>query len=135
MSHIKYIINHSTSSSQLDDGTREVRIFGCEYRVPKQSLIDFLGHYGELLTKIVEELFEDRTVDEPETEETNKTGTYVAKIRLHRDIPELIPVAGRRVRVNYWGVQVLCTLNGVLNRQTMYSGDLNTGKFTGLAYI
>ena len=45
--------------------------------------MDFLGHYGELMSGIVEELFEDCGMCNPKTEGTNRTGTYVAKIRLH----------------------------------------------------
>ena len=42
----------SGSEHTFDDGTREVRIFGCEYRVTNQSLEVLLNHYGELLTDI-----------------------------------------------------------------------------------
>ena len=51
-------IYKSTSKGQ-DVGTRELKIYGCEYRVAKQILFETLGYYGELLTDIVEELFED----------------------------------------------------------------------------
>ena len=97
------------SGGHLDDGTREVKIFGCEYRVTKQSLMDFLGHYGELVSDIVEELFDDGGLGDTEAEGTNRTGTYVAKVRLWMDIPELVPIEGRRIRVSYPGVRVLCT--------------------------
>ena len=61
------------------------------------------------MTDIVEELFEGEGLNEQDTEGTNRTETYVAKIRLSYDIPELLPVAGRRIRISYRGVQVLCT--------------------------
>ena len=100
-------------SQNQDDGTREMKIFGCEYRVAKQDLIDALSHYGELLTDIVEELFEDGmdTVDAANGSEegTNRTGTYVLKIRLHSDVPELLPISGRRIRIKYPGVKIMCT--------------------------
>ena len=93
----------------LDDGTREIKIYNCEYRVQKQTLVDFLGHYGVLVSDIVEELFEDGGTGETEAEGTNRTGTYVAKVQLRVDIPELVPIEGRRIRINYPGVRVLCT--------------------------
>ena len=58
------------SGQVIDDGTRELKIFGCEYRFSKQSLVDFLNHYGELLTDIVKELFEDGGSGDPETDGT-----------------------------------------------------------------
>ena len=50
---------------------------------------------------IVKELFEDGGTGNPETDVTNQTGIYVTKVRLNRDIPELLPVAGRRIRISY----------------------------------
>ena len=55
-----------------------MKIFGYEYRVSKQSLIDFLGYYGECLTDILEELFKDGGAGDQETEGTNRTGTYLS---------------------------------------------------------
>ena len=54
-----------------------------------------LTYYGEILSDIVEELFEDGGTGNPETEGTNRTGTYIAQVRLSRDIPELLPISGR----------------------------------------
>ena len=52
--------------------------------------MDFLGHYGELMSGIVEELFEDGGSADPETSGTDWTGTYIAKVKLSVDIPELV---------------------------------------------
>ena len=79
------------------------------YLILKDSLIAFLGHYGELLTDIIEEHFDDKGTGDPETEGTNQTGTYIAKVRLERDIPELVPIDGRRIRISYPCIQILCT--------------------------
>ena len=37
---------------------------------PKQSLIDFLSHYGELILDVVKELFDAGGTGDPETEHT-----------------------------------------------------------------
>ena len=108
--------------SRQDDGTREVKIFGCEYRVQKQALVDFQGHYGDLVSNIVEELFDDGSDGDPVTEGTNHTGTYVFKVKLNRDIPELVPISGKRIWISYpgpWGTnsmhQVLWKASQILN--------------------
>ena len=59
-----------TIRSNLDDGTREQKIFSCEYRVLKQALIDVLSYYGELQSDVVEELFDDGGTGNPETDGT-----------------------------------------------------------------
>ena len=58
-----------------DDGTREIKIFGCEYRVPKEDLVSVLSFYYTALTDIVEELFDDGLKDE--SAGTNSTGTFI----------------------------------------------------------
>ena len=35
---------------------------------------------------------------------TNRTGTYDAQVRLNNDVPELLPISGRRIRVSYPGI-------------------------------
>ena len=70
-----------------------------------------------IIEKIVEELFEDglRAVnggDQPQEDQgTNRTGTYVVKIRLHSEVPELLPIDGRRVRISYPGIKAMCTID------------------------
>ena len=90
-----------------DENIRELRIFGCEYRVPKEDLTSTLAHYGEILTDIVEELFDDGLNED--SQGTNRTGTYVVKVKLRKDMPELLPIAGRRIRVSFPGVRKKCT--------------------------
>ena len=41
-------------------------------------LIEVLGHYGELLENIVEELFDDGGTGDTSTEGTNRTGTLTS---------------------------------------------------------
>ena len=65
------------SGATQDDGTREIKIYGCEYRVPEQILLELLSFYGEVQTDIVEELFDDEGGSGAhEAEGTNRTGTY-----------------------------------------------------------
>ena len=71
-----------------------------------------MGYYGELVSDIVEELFEDGLGALPggqEPEGTNRTGTYVVRVRLTRKVPEIVPIDGRRIRISYEGIQTLCS--------------------------
>ena len=92
-------INQST-----DDGTRKITIEGCEYRIPKEVLFQYLEHYGEIVSDIREQLFDDGG-----EEGLNRTGNYTVRIRLEKDIPQLIPIHGKRIKINYPGVSRLCT--------------------------
>ena len=47
--------------------------------------------------------------NQDQVEGTNRTGTYVVKVRLHSEVPELLPISGRRVRISYPGIKIMCT--------------------------
>ena len=47
----------------VDDGTRLVRVIGCEYRLSESEITNWLGHFGEVLSEISEESFENDSLD------------------------------------------------------------------------
>ena len=56
----------------------------------------------------MEELFDDGTSGDLESGGLNRTGTYSVNIQLRRDIPQILPILGRRVKIYYKGIQKLC---------------------------
>ena len=58
-----------------------------------------------MTTDIREELF----VDPHDSEGTNRTGIYSLRMIVDNEIPELIPLDGLRVKLQYQGVTKLCT--------------------------
>ena len=97
------------NENAIDDGTRLVRIEGCEYRIPKNTLLGFLSHYGDIVSEIAEDLFDDGSDPMTGAGGTNRTGNYSVKIRIKKAIPQLLPILGRRIKINYPGIQRLCT--------------------------
>jgi hypothetical protein len=71
----------------------------------QRRLGEFLDFFGEMKSKILEDLFDD-----PHSElcGTNCTGTNSVKIKLSSDIPQLLPIMGKRVKIYYKGIQRLC---------------------------
>ena len=103
--------SHSRNHQHQDDGTRLIKIEGCEYRVPELALTEFLEFFGEIKSEIVEDTFADG-LSPPGSENcgTNRTGTYSVSIKLNRKIPQLLPIMGKRVRIYYPGIQKLCPI-------------------------
>ncbi len=95
--------HHVSSGDHVDDGTRNVTIDGCEYRVTKESLIDFLSCYGVVTSDILEVVYKDGT-----SGGSNRTGSYSVQVKLTRDLPQLAPIMGKRVKFFYKGIQKLC---------------------------
>ena len=82
------------------DGTRMIKIEGCEYRVPEKVLVEFLEFFGEIKSEILEDTFQDGlTPPGSENCGTDRTGTYSVNIKLYRKIPQLLPIMGKRVRI------------------------------------
>ena len=88
-----------------EDWTRVVKIEGCDYMVDADTIINFLGHYGEVTSDLVEDVFED----EENSEGDNATGIYSVKVKLARAIPQLVPIGGKRLKIYYRNIQKLCT--------------------------
>ena len=93
---------------QADDGIRKVSIQGCEYRIPKNTLIKYLENFGEIVSDITEELFDDGGDPLAGSDGTNRTGNYNVRIKLARDVPQLLPILGKRIKIYYPGIQRLC---------------------------
>ena len=64
----------------------------------QSEILDWLSLYGEVLTEITEEPYED--VDEDVSGEKLPpvgNGTYLVKMKLKRDMPNWVPMYGRKV--------------------------------------
>ena len=94
------------SDSYVDDGVRIVKIEGCDYRVPEQEILAWLELYGVIRSELVEDCY---FTDDGDSDGTNRTGVYSVKMEIHHDIPQLLPMSGKRIRVYYKSIQKLCT--------------------------
>ena len=102
---LRTVTGGEATSSYSDNWTRVIKIEGCDYRVPENMILAWLRQYGEVLSELVEDVFEDNE----DYEGTNATGIYSVKMKLFHNIPQLLPMAGRRIKIYYRGIQKLCT--------------------------
>ena len=75
-----------------------VQIEGCEYRVSKEQIMTWLEYYGELISDLQEETY---VLEDEDKEGVNRTGSYCVKMMIHRDIPQLLPMWVRRIKIYY----------------------------------
>ncbi len=74
---------------------RVVKIEGCNYQISNSEIIAWLTYYGEVLSPVVEDCFEDSDVEEG----INATGIYSVKMKLKKEIPQVLPMCGKRIKV------------------------------------
>ena len=94
-----------THSDSPGSDVRWVKIEGCEYTLEDQQIIDWLKLYGDPISSICEDIHEDSDSDG----EPIGNGTYSVKMKLIKDIPQFLPMYGRRIRIYYKGITKLCT--------------------------
>jgi hypothetical protein len=87
-----------------EDWTRLVKLEGCEYSITIEQMKTWLSNFGEILSPIVEDCFEDSESNEG----VNALGTYSVKMKLTNEIPQLLPMHGKRVKIYYEGIDKLC---------------------------
>ena len=68
----------------MDDGTRNVKIMGCEYKLSESEILEWLGCFGEVISEITEEQFGDGDpdLDTDSTLPPIGNGTYCVKMKL-----------------------------------------------------
>ena len=76
-----------------------VRIIGCEYRLSEPRILKWIGSFGEVISEITEEPFDDSGSDPTLPPVGN--GTYIVRMKLRRDLPNWIPMYGKKICLYY----------------------------------
>ena len=100
------------SHDHTDFQTRWVKIEGCEYRVEKAELMTWMNYLGDTITEITEDrinLDEESGSDEENPGFSVGTGIYSVKMRITRDLPQFVPICGKRIRLYYRDIPKVCT--------------------------
>ena len=86
--------------------TRWVKIEGCEYSLEQELILDWLKHYGEPISPISEDIHID--TEDSEGERVGN-GIFSVKMKLHKDIPQFLPMHSKKIRIYYRNMTKLCT--------------------------
>ena len=91
------------------DGTsndiRWIKIENCEYSIEKDDIVEWLKLYGQPLSLLAEDLLPDSDSEAGPL----GNGTYSLKMKLERDIPQFLPMHGRKIRVYFKNMNKLCS--------------------------
>ena len=82
---------------------KQLKIDGSGYLLTENQIRYWIGLYGEIESKFVEEAEEDK-----EDGIHSGTGSYLVSVRLHRRIPNLIPMFGQKISVSHEGMSRIC---------------------------
>jgi hypothetical protein len=90
-----------------DTGLRYVKVEGCEYRVEKEQIIAWLSSFGEIKSELTEDVYEGS--DDSENDMPLGNGIYSVRMKIEKDMPQFMPMQGKRVRLYYRGITKRCT--------------------------
>ena len=82
-----------------------VRVIGCDYSVEEEEILEWLNMYGETFGRPHENFYYDPNP----TAKPTGDGTYTIKMRIDRQIPQFLPMYGKKIRVEHRAIQILCT--------------------------
>ena len=88
-----------------DPNIRWVKIEWADYGLEESQILDWLNFYGEQAGQLTEDIHPNSDSDA----DPLGNGTFSIKMRLKKDIPQLLPMWGKRIRIYHRGVQKLCS--------------------------
>jgi hypothetical protein len=88
-----------------DPSIRWVKIEWINYQLEEHQVLDWLNYFGEQAGQLSEDIHPNSDSDA----DPIGNGTFSIKMRLRTDIPQLLPMWGKRVRIYHRGVQKLCS--------------------------
>ena len=91
-----------------DTGIRWVKVEGCEYRLEKEQIIEWLSNFGEVRSDLTEDTHEESD-DSADDLPRVGNGIYSVKMKLSKDMPQFMPMYGKRIRLYYRGITKRCT--------------------------
>ena len=91
-----------------DPNIRWVKIEWADYGLTEEQIVAWMEVFGEKAGELTEDLHPMPPNSDSEAE-AYCSGTYSIKMRLRTDMPQIIPMCGKRIRVYHKGIQKLCT--------------------------
>ena len=82
---------------------KHVKIEGCGYQLSEEELTKWLELFGKIIEPIEEETFV-----EVEGGDQFGNGRYVVRMKIEKEIPELIPMFDQKVKIHYSGIKKIC---------------------------
>ena len=70
--------------------------------------MDWLSVFGQMMTEITEEIYED--LDDPDSQKLPPVGkgNYLVSMKLKKDLPNWLPIYRRRICLEYRGNKKQC---------------------------
>ena len=79
---------------------------GCEYRLSETEILGWLCCFGQVVSEITEEAFDNAGLD-PNLPPVGN-GTYLVRMKLEKDLPNWVPMYSKKICLEYPGIKRQC---------------------------
>ena len=87
---------------------RWIKLENCQWAFGEEKVLAWLSEFGKTLTPLEEETYSFGSDDPDNCQILVGTGNLSAKMTIEKEIPQFLPMMGRKVRVYYRGITKLC---------------------------
>ena len=105
-------IRGKDSSERESSAYTWLKIEGADYLMKEDHIKEWLSEYGFLVSGITEDMEniggQSSEEEEGQNEGEFSTGIYSAKIKLNKEIPQLIPMYGKKIKIYHKGIKKQC---------------------------
>ena len=98
------VFQNRLNESNPNPSIRWIKIEFAEYTVKEKQILELMDMYGEQTSELSEEVHPNL---DPHADPVGN-GTFSLKMRLQKEIPQLLPMWGKRIRIYYRGVTKPC---------------------------
>ena len=96
---------HEQHEAAQEANVFNVKVIGCDYSIEEEEILEWLRMYGETFGKLNENFYYDPN---PGAKPTGD-GTYTIKMRIDKQIPQFLPMHGKKVKIEHRSIQIICT--------------------------
>jgi len=93
------------------ESTKWIRFEDVSWLVEKNKIVAWMKHYGIVMTDVEETC--DKVFDEVDDSDDDDvplgTGVWSIKIRMTKQLPQYLPMCGKKIKVYYKGIAKQCT--------------------------
>ena len=100
----QYQAKEKSDDEDSDPNVRWVTVDGCDYELEEEEIMSWLRIYGETFGKLREDIHHNTNPDA----DLVGTGSYSIQMRIDQEIPQMLPMYGKKVSISFRGVQALC---------------------------
>ena len=87
---------------------KRIKVKNCDWGLKEEEIIEWLEKYGSVVVPLTEDVYDTEESDDGNTVDEFGTGDYWLTMELETQIPQFLPMFGKKIEIYYRGMEQLC---------------------------